>query len=232
MSLFGNLISHRGFSATAALAAASLALLSTSLGHGAQRHAVNPNSPKPDMCDKNSGPIPNGTWLQNKPCGYYIGRAMAGSSFDNHANSDAGFHYGRTHGNNNFCAWVPPGALADEATEVADSCGSEIREALAHRLTFGKDFNAAPGANDGSPAGVDPGCPAYYNYFTSSDFTAGSLHDEAVGTLGTDVVIYRYTTLDGGAMVVRHPNPDIGWVFVPRSCFKEPQGWVFNNDAD
>jgi hypothetical protein len=200
-------------------------------GHAARRHTVNAGSPKPEIC-KNYGTIPNGTWLLSKPCGYYIGRALTGSSFDNHDNSDANFHYGRSHGNNNFCAWIPPGALGGETEEVPDSCGADTREALTHRQTFGKNFNAAPGAEDGSAAFVDANCPAHYNYFDSSNFGSGVLRDEA-GALGVGQVQYRYTTRDGAAMVVRHPDEAIGWVFVPSSCFQGPvDGWPFNNDPD
>jgi hypothetical protein len=218
---------------TYALAALGATVLTVASGGGAanavNRYTITANSPKPAVCG-NSGTIPAGTWLQNKPCGYFVGTARAGSSYDVHETTPSNYHYGRNYGNNNFCAWIPPGALSGPtATGLGASCGAQVRENLLHRRTFGYDFNAAAhAATDGSPIDVNPACTAYYNYFTSSYFTSGTLHDPA-GTPQSRVY-YRYTANGGTAMVVR--DPGLGWVFLSRSCVTNWNGVVFHNDND
>lgn len=194
------------------------------------RYTIQPNSPKPAVCG-NSGPIPAGTWLQNKPCGYFVGTALAGSSYDVQETTPSNYHFGRNHGNNNLCAWIPPGALSSQPTGTAPaSCSAATREALLHRRTFGYDFNAAPGAEDGSAITLSAGCGSTYNYFTTSDYSTGSWRDYA-GTPGT-TVYYRYTAYgpEPRAMAVR--DNSLGWVFVPRSCVTDWRGLVFNNQND
>ncbi|MGV9351818.1 hypothetical protein ACWDSD_45515, partial [Streptomyces spiralis] len=97
------------------VAVALVGLLPTTSQANVNRYTVQANSPKPAVCN-NSGTIPPGTWLQNKPCGYWVGTAMAGSSFDVHQTNPSNYHYGRSLGNNNICAWIPPGALGSSPT--------------------------------------------------------------------------------------------------------------------
>ena len=216
--------------ALAALGAAAVAVASTGGAASAvNRYTIIANAPKPAAC-QNSGTIPAGTWLQNKPCGYFVGIARAGTSYDVHETTSSNYHYGRSYGGNNFCAWIPPGALAGPtATGLAASCGSGVRDNLLHRRTFGYNFNApAHGDTDGSPIAVNPACTAYYNYFTSSYFTAGSLHDTAGHPQPS--VFYRYTANGGAAIAVR--DPDLGWVFLGVSCVTDWNGVGFYNDND
>ncbi|HEX6499706.1 MAG TPA: hypothetical protein VF054_11835 [Micromonosporaceae bacterium] len=193
------------------------------------RYTIIYNAPKPAVCG-NSGTIPAGTWLQNKPCGYFVGIALGGTSYDVHETNPSNYHYGRNYGNNNFCAWIPPGALSGPtATGLPASCGSTVRDNLLHRRTFGYNFNApANTATDGSPIQVNTGCGAYYNYFTSSYFTSGSLHDFA--GYPQSWVYYRYTANGSGAIAVR--DPGLGWIFLSPSCVTNWNGVAFYNDND
>jgi hypothetical protein len=193
------------------------------------RYTIMANSPKPEVCD-NHGTIAPGTWLQNKVCGYFIGTAMAGSSFDVHETAASNYHFGRIHGNNNLCAWIPPGALSANPTgTAAESCSDTTKSAIGHRRSFGHDFNAAPhAATDGDPITVNPACGAFYNYYTSSSYDTGALRDPA-GT-PSSTVQYRFTANGGGAMVVR--DSTLGWVFMDRGCVTSWQQVTFNNDDD
>lgn len=210
-----------------AAAAVSLSVTFVPSAHAVNRYTILANSPKPAACN-NSGTIPPGTWLQNKPCGYWVGTAMAGSSYDVHQTNPSGYHWGRNYGNNNFCAWIPPGALSGPIGTASPSCSDTTKETISHRRTIGYNFNAPPGATDGSPISVNPACGAYYNYFTSSSYNTGYLRDYA-GTPSSQVV-YRYTTNDSAAIVVR--DGALGWVFMSRSCVTSWQNVVFNNDND
>jgi len=209
--------------------AAAMITATAGLAAAVNRYTIIANAPKPLVCN-NSGTIPAGTWLQNKPCGYFVGIARAGTSYDVHETTSNNYHYGRNHGNNNFCAWIPPGALSGPtATGLAASCGSAVRENLLHRRTFGFNFNAAAHAEtDGSPISVHTGCPAYYNYFNSSTFTSGSLHDPAGQP--QSVVRYRYTANGGGAIAIR--DNDLGWVLLGSGCVTNWNGLTFHNDND
>ncbi len=215
------------------LAAAALLLgagASAAQAQTVNRYTIQPNSPKPAVCN-NSGTIAPGTWIQNKVCGYFVGTAMAGSSFDVQETASSNYHFGRDHGNNNICGWIPPGALSSSRTGTATaSCSDATRSAMAHRRTFGYDFNAiAHKATDGSPITVDPGCGAYYNYYTASSYDSGSLRDPA-GT-PSSTVRYRFTTnTSSPAMVVR--DSALGWVFMSRSCVTDWRDVTFHNDND
>ncbi|MGH8793176.1 MAG: hypothetical protein ACRDXX_11080 [Stackebrandtia sp.] len=217
----------------AAAAAAAVAIgVFAAAGNAAadvNRYAIAANSPKPEVCN-NHGTIAAGTWLQNKPCGYYVGMAMAGSSFDVQETTGSDYHYGRSHGGNNLCAWIPPGALSSEPTGTAPaSCGADVRDSLLHRRAFGYDFNApAHDATDGSAITVNTGCQAHYNYYDSSSFDSGSLRD-AAGSPQAEVA-YRFTANGGNAIVVR--DSALGWVFLERSCVTDWRGITFHNDDD
>ncbi len=193
-------------------------------------YTVQANSPKPAVCN-NSGTIAPGTWIQNKVCGYFIGTAMANSTFDVESTASSNYHFGRDHGDNDFCGWIPPGALSSSPTgTTSSSCSDATESAMSHRLDFGKNFNAEAHTVDGaSTISVNPGCEEYYNYFDSSTFTGGSLRDPA-GTPASSSIGYRFTTLDGQAMVVDDPN--MGWGFMSLSCVTNWDGVTFHNDND
>ena len=217
----------------AALSAAAVAtlFLGQSPAHAVNRYTVEPNSPKPSACG-NSGTIAPGTWIQNKVCGYFIGTAMAGSSFDvNATDSGTNYHWGRDYGNNDFCGWIPTGALSSSPTGTASaSCSDTTQATMSHRLDVGKNFNAvAHTVNGASPITVNPGCEEYYNYFDSSSFTSGSLRDPA-GTPASAGIGYRFTTNDGRAMVV--DDTTHGWGFMSLSCVTSWDSVTFHNDND
>jgi hypothetical protein len=172
-----------------------------------------------------------GSWIVNKPSGYYIGRAMVGTRFDVVETTTANWHYGRAIDTVNMCGWVMPGSMATKVGSQPDSCSATggVHDAMAHRLTIGKDFNApAHDATDGTyvPAGA---CSFYYNYFYGSDFSSNGGHwANYAGTTSAGYVMYRFTTRDGGARVVRDPN--LGWGFVSSSCVGESSPVYNDND--
>lgn len=172
-----------------------------------------------------------GSWITNKPSGYYIGRAMVGTRFDVVYTSSANWHYGRAIDTVNMCGWVMPGSMASKVGYQADSCSatSGVVNDMAHRLYIGKDFNApAHDATDGTsvPAGS---CPFYYNYFYGSDFSSNGGHwANQTSNTSSGYVMYRFTTRDGGARVVR--DPVLGWGFVPSWCVGETSTVYNDND--
>lgn len=212
-------------------AVATLLVLTSAPAGAVNRYTIIANAPKPAACN-NSGTIPAGTWLQNKSCGYFVGIARAGTSFDVHETLSNNYHFGRNYGNNNFCAWIPPGAVSSSPTDtgLGASCSDATRDNISHRRTIGYNFNArAHEAQDGSGITVNTGCTAYYNYYTSSDFASGSLHD-STGGHPQSTVFYRFTANGGGAIVVR--DSSLGWVFLPTSCVTDWRGLAFHNDND
>ncbi|MCT9010279.1 hypothetical protein [Streptomyces rhizosphaerihabitans] len=231
MTTIGTTLRRRARAAiTLAAAAALVGLLPTSSQANVNRYTVQPSSPKPTVCN-NSGTIPAGTWLQNAPCGYWVGTAMAGSSFDVHQTNPSNYHYGRSLGGNNICGWIPPGALGSSPTaSVAESCSDATKDNISHRRTIGYNFNAAAhAATDGTAITVNPACTAYYNYYTTSTYNDGSLRDVA-GNPGT-TVMYRFTTNGSNpAIVVR--DSAIGWIFLNRSCVTDWRSITFYNDND
>lgn len=211
---------------------AALTMLPGSAEAAVNRFEIQANSPKPAACN-NHGTVPAGTWLQNKPCGYFIGTAMSGSAFDVHDTTPSDYHYGHNYGGNNLCAWIPPGALSSSPSGTAEeSCSAATRERISHRRSFGSDFNAgAHDETDGSPVSVDPACGggAFLNFYNSSDYNGGSLRDPA-GAPSAEVQ-YRFTTNGPDpAVVVRDAN--LGWVFMDRDCVTDWRGVSFNNEDD
>jgi hypothetical protein len=220
---------HLGIAAALVVVGAAAAVL-PGTAEAVNRYTIQPNSPKPEACD-NHGTIPAGTWLQNKPCGYFIGTAMSGSSFDVHRTTASGYHFGRIHGNNNVCAWIPPGALSSSPTGTGPaSCSDTTEESISHRRAFGYDFNAVSHmATDGSPVSVNPACGVFYNYYTSSAYDTGALRDPA-GTPSSEVR-YRFTANGSDpAIVVR--DTSLGWVFMDRDCVTDWQSVTFHDDND
>jgi len=170
-----------------------------------------------------------GSWIANKPSGYYIGRAMPGDLFDNEVTTPNNWHFGRAITAVNMCGWVMPGSLGTAEGDVPDSCSPATSEALSHRLTIGKDYNAgAHDAQDGTAADANTSCPLYYNYFHGTDFSSngGHMANPAAGTTSA-TVRYRFTTRDDAAVVVR--DPELGWGFLATGCVERPDQ-LFNDD--
>jgi hypothetical protein len=172
-----------------------------------------------------------GSWIVNKPSGYYLGRELPGGHFDNEANSSANWHYGRASTTINMCGWAMPGSLGGDLGTVADSCSAATRETISHRLTFGRDYNAAAHeATDGSTVPSNPGCTLYYNYFHGTDFAGGANGGHWADPAGSpaSTVQYRFTTVDGNAAVVR--DHTLGWGFLPIGCVTRPSPLFNDND--
>ncbi|GAA3453430.1 hypothetical protein [Dactylosporangium matsuzakiense] len=189
-------------------------------------HAIQ-TAPSPSTGQPIAG---GGSWIVNKPSGYYIGRAMPADTFDNEVTTTGNWHYGRAVTGVNMCGWVLPGSLGADRGDVADSCSAATREALSHRRTVGRDYNAAAHeATDGSAAPAVSGCTLYYNYFHGSDFAANGGHwaNPAAGGIGA-TVRYRFTTNDGAAAIVRDDVQ--GWGFVPIGCVTRPARLFNDND--
>ena len=101
-----------------------------------------------------------GSWIVNKNNGYYLGRAMVGSSFDDEYTDGGNWHYGRAVTTVDMCGWVMPGSMGAGRGDVADSCSTATRERISHRRAFGRDFNArAHEAVTGTAAPADPHNP-------------------------------------------------------------------------
>ncbi|GJE86716.1 hypothetical protein PsYK624_027970 [Phanerochaete sordida] len=180
--------------------------------------------PKPAACG-NSGTIPAGGWLANKPCGYVMGTASAGQRFDVESTSSAGFHFGRYRGSSNWCTWILPSALdTSHPVSVASSCSTTTQSALCNRQAFGVDFDAPPHVGDGAiiiPLDLS-GCTGYYNYFVDTNFVSGAFQDPVPFALPASGGGYRYSSRDRVASIVRAPIAAYGgetvWFWVPRLC--------------
>ena len=216
--------------------AAVLALGGMGVANGANQYTVHSNVTKPAACN-NFGTIPAGGWIANKPCGYVMGTAVAGSRFDVNATSGTGFHYGRTRGSDgtNFCTWIVPSALnLDTRSTVADSCSSATSDTLSHRLSFGRDFDVAPHTGNGAIiVRVNPSaCTGYHNYFGDSSYANGNLRD-AVGFALPTTGGYRYSSKDRQASMIRVDNAgETVWMWVARSCINSQLPTALNNQND
>ncbi len=171
-----------------------------------------------------------GSWIVNKPSGYYIGRAMVGSQFDVVETTAANWHYGRAITTVNMCGWLMPGSMDRRVGSQPDSCSAATKEVLKHRRNIGKDFNARRHlAADGTMVSTKGSCEVYYNYFYGTDFAGNNGgHWADPAGIAASSVAYRFTTLDGGAAVVR--DPFLGWGFVSTSCIDRPAN--LHNDDD
>jgi hypothetical protein len=196
----------------------------------------------------NGKPIQGGgSWLVNAPSRYYVGRINEGELFAQQRQTRKDWSWGRSRNGNQLCAWTVPGSIRGKSTgSVPDSCSERTRRRLAHRRSIGKDFNAYSGktarrkhlrliqtgtavtTNAPQPS-WGHGCFLYYNYFKGNDFVDG--HNgghwaDRKGQIGTQV-LYRFTTLDGKAAVVR--DPTWGWGFVDIRCVNRP-AHLWNDD--
>lgn len=212
-------------------------IIASPVAQAANQYTVNANVPKPSVCN-NSGTIAAGGWLANKPCGYIVGTARAGTRFDVNFSTSSNFHFGRTRDTDgtNFCAWLVPGALnLGTRTTVADSCGTSTSDTVVHRLAIGRDFDNEPHVGNGAstiPVNA-AGCTGYYNYFTDSTYATGRLRD-AVGFTLPSTGAYRYSSRDSQAAMIRVGTGDsTTWLFVARSCINaQLAGYALHNEND
>ncbi|MET8847928.1 hypothetical protein [Amycolatopsis sp. NPDC004625] len=170
-----------------------------------------------------------GSWIVNKPSGYYVGRAMPGDTFDDEVTTSANWHFGRAQPTVNMCGWVLPGSMGADAGPVADSCSAATQDTISHRLTVGRDYNApAHQATDGSSVPANPACTLYFNYFYGTDFASNGGHWATAAGAPQGSVRYRFTTRDGQAAVVR--DTVLGWGFLPIGCVQRPASLYNDND--
>ncbi|WP_410573778.1 hypothetical protein [Amycolatopsis sp. cmx-4-61] len=208
-----------------AVLAASALLTAGPAAHAGEVHRI-VTAPSPST----GAPIDGGgSWIVNKPSGYYLGRAMPGDSFDNEVTTSANWHFGRAQSTVNMCGWVLPGSMGADLGPTADSCSATTQGSLSHRLTVGRDYNApAHQATDGSSVPADPTCTLYFNYFHGTDFTANGGHWATPAGAPQGSVRYRFTTRDGQAVVVR--DSVLGWGFLPIGCVQRPASLYNDND--
>ncbi len=224
-----------GLLLAAAVGAAST--IAIPVAHAANQYTVKSNVPKPGACN-NSGTVVAGGWLANKPCGYIVGTAVAGTRFDVNSTSSTSFHFGRTRSSDgtNFCAWLVPSALnLSSGTPVADSCSTSTSNSIVHRLAIGRDFDNAPHEGNGAvtiPVNAS-GCTGYYNYVDNSSYNSGHLRD-AVGFTLPASGGYRYSSKDRQAAMIRVTDGSgTTWLFVARSCIDaQLAGHQLHNEDD
>lgn len=158
-----------------------------------------------------------GSWIVNKPSGYYIGRELPGGWFDDEQTTTGNWHWGRAMTQIDMCGWAMPGSMGSFVESVSDSCSTTTQSNMSHRLYIGENFNApAHATGDGTAIPANPACALYYNYFYGTSFPSNGGHwANSPGNAGS-TVYYRFTTRDGAAAVVRDPN--LGWAFIPISC--------------
>jgi hypothetical protein len=160
---------------------------------------------------------------------------MVGSRFNVVPGHGGAWHYGRAIDTVNMCGWIMPGSLGTQQGREADSCSTATLDFIKHRRNIGKDFNAkAHVAQTGTsvPATNSPSCIFHYNYFHETNFAGGANAGHwanPAGQMSAGTVLYRFTTLDGGAVEARDPNH--GWGFAPASCVGRPRRFFNDDDA-
>jgi hypothetical protein len=178
--------------------------------------------------------VGGGSYIQNKPNGYYIGRAMAGTHFGHawSASTTTGnHHWGRAIHTVNMCGWVVPGSLSPAFEAWGNNCSQATADFLRCRRTIGRDFNGASHVGPYPGTWIGAGnCPHYKNYYYGTDFpyNGGNWKDYS-GQTTAGGVYYRYTTPDGGARVVFDNNH--GWGFVPSTCLGTSSPVYNDNDC-
>lgn len=210
--------------ATAAMVGAAVAMQAAPAQAGNVWAIQTANSPSTGL------PITGGgSWIVNKPSGYYIGRELPGGQFDDEVTTSANWHYGRAISTINMCGWAMPGSMGTKVGTRADSCSTTTEDTLSHRLTFGKDYNApAHATGDGTASPANTGCTMYFNYFYGTDFTSNGGHWANPAGTSSATVMYRFTTRDGQAAVVRDSR--LGWGFLPIGCVTRPSALYNDND--
>ncbi len=213
-----------GGTALALAAAGAIAVTGTAPAQAGSVHVV-----KTADSPSTGAPVTGGgSWIVNKPSGYYLGRALVGTSFDDEVTSAANWHYGRAITGVDMCGWLMPGSMGAGAGSTADSCSSDTESSLTHRTYIGRDFNAAAHATDhGTNVAADPACTVYYNYFLGTDFSSNGGHWSNPAGPAAATVGYRFTTRDGQAVVISDPVQ--GWGFLPIGCVTRPSA-LYNDD--
>lgn len=213
--------------AAMAVGVAAFAVLAGPFAHAGMSHRVITG-----ISPSTGAPVRGGgTWVVNKPSGYYIGRIMPGGRFDRQsASASQRWHYGRALNGTKLCGYTMPRSMGAKLGRRPDTCSEATRARIVHRLGFGMDFNApAHRATDGTKVPAKR-CTLYYNYFRGNDYAwganAGYPADKG-GKTASGYVYYRFTTLDGRAAVVR--DPFRGWGFVPLGCVRLPEK-LYNDD--
>src|SRR4051812_34385596 len=110
----------------AAGGATMAALVGAEPAYAGHTHAIQ-TAPSPSTGAPIAG---GGSWIVNKPSGYYLGRAMPGDPFDNEVTTAGNWHYGRAVSGVNICGWVLPGSMGAARGDVADSCSTATRDAI------------------------------------------------------------------------------------------------------
>src|SRR6266576_1368362 len=152
---------HRAAQRTVAAVAACAAVLLTAVPSAQAgpiytiKTAPSPSSP--------GGPIQGGgSWITNKPRGYYLGRATTGSRFNLVPGHGGTWHYGRAADTVDTCGWVRPGAPGTyfNAKKHALKTGTRVAATNSPSCIFSYNYfhgtNFAHGANAGhwaNPAG-------------------------------------------------------------------------------
>jgi len=158
-----------------------------------------------------------GSWIVNKPSGYYLGREMPGWQFDDEQTTADNWHWGRAISQIDMCGWAMPGSMGSLYSSTADSCSTTTQSTMSHRDDIGMNFNLpAHAGGDGTAIPANTGCTIDYNYFYGTNFPSnGGAWANAAGP-ASSTVYYRFTTRDGQAAVVR--DPVYGWGFLPIGC--------------
>jgi hypothetical protein len=212
--------------ATVTITCMTLVMLGASQQAGAgEVHQIR-TAPSPSTGEPIAG---GGSWIVNKPSGYYVGRAMPGWSFDDEVTTSGNWHYGRARTGVTMCGWVLPGSMGADLGPTGDTCSSATQATISHRLTVGRDYNApAHEATDGTSVPANTGCTLYFNYFYGTDFTSNGGHWATAAGAPQGSVRYRFTTRDGQAVVVR--DTVLGWGFLPIGCVQRPGSLYNDND--
>jgi hypothetical protein len=183
---------------------------------------------------KGSPILGGGSWIVNRHSGYYIGRAEIDDLFEvvYETKSAKVWYYGRSHGLLSIRGFIMPGSLGKKHKKIHDTCSPESRHNIERdRLKFGHYFNApAHGSETGTPVSVKTDCTFAYNYFIGNSFRGGRFRSKSgsMAITANTQVLYRYTTWDDNAVVIKHPS--YGWGFAPASCVDRPAR-VFNDNG-
>jgi hypothetical protein len=175
-----------------------------------------------------------GSWIVNRHSGYYLGRVEAGDLFEvvYETKSKKVWYYGRSYGLLRIRGFIMPESLDKKYKKIADTCSPESRHNIEkNRLKFGHEFNAPAHISEtGTPVKVNTDCSLDYNYFIGSSFRSGQFRSKrgSMPMTADTVVLYRFTTWDDKAVVIKHPYH--GWGFAPASCIDRPSP-LFNDNG-
>jgi len=159
-----------------------------------------------------------GTWILNRPNGYYVGRLLSGEQFVSEFIFEDGSHFGRTLGVSEICGYVLKSSLDKVVGQREQSCSQESVAEMFHRMSIGKDYAtpASKRSTDGVPVRVtSDSAILYYNYYFGSDFpyNGGHWEEPSPHPLNT-TVNYVYSSLDGLAAIVQDRIHGLGFVSI------------------